>query len=224
MSTALSVSAVVGCVHPSQLGNDCKGPPCSSAPVSYGDPFSFCVNVDSFGAVPAPLLCFMDLAPIALSDAGGPFGFALSNGIGTCIATDGDSPIATLSTGKLCISLRIDSETSRITKSTDVLFCRCHCNMASRKSARLPGTTAGGTGAWYIVTPMRCARPSSGRSHPPFLSPLLLVAAVRITLARRERGRGRVGDAPNAGTDEENPCPRVPCFSKRGASFPESDA
>ena len=100
------------------------------------------------------------------------------------MATLGLSPTATLSTGNEVTSATMASCTSRVTRSADVLVSKCHCSILSRKSTRAPGTTAGGAGAWYIVTPMRCARPSRELSQPPGPSPPG-AAAARTTRAWR---------------------------------------
>ena len=73
-------------------------------------------------------------------------------GTGTCIATDGDSPSATLSTGNDVTSDTMASCTSRSTKSADVELPTCHWSMASRKSTLAPGSTGGGAAAytWFL--------------------------------------------------------------------------
>jgi len=63
------------------------------------------------------------------------------------MATEGDSPSATLSTGKEVTSLTMASCTSRRTRSAEVELPTCHWSMASRKSTLAPGKTGGGAAA-----------------------------------------------------------------------------
>ena len=136
IKTARSVIAVVGCVQPSHSGNANSGPSLSVPyeEESFVESLSFRLRAER--------------APMAASELGGPSGLWRSSGMGTCMATLGLSPTATLSTGNEVTSATMASCTSRITRSADVLVSRCHCSMLSRKSTRAPGTTAGGAGAW----------------------------------------------------------------------------
>ena len=177
ISTARSVIAVVGCVQPSHSGNANKGPS-----ESFVEPFADEAESSFFSNASSNARPRAERAPMAASELGGPPGLARSSGIGTCMATLGLSPTATLSTGNEVTSATMASCTSRVTRSADVLVSKCHCSMLSRKSTRAPGTTAGGAGAWYIVTPMRCARPSRELSQPPGPSPPG-AAAARTTRA-----------------------------------------
>ena len=148
INTARSVIAVVGCVQPSHSGNANRGPSESFMP--YASYESFAESLDRDPAEDdEPAVCFRaERAPMAASELGGPSGLARSSGTGTCMATLGLSPTATLSTGNEVTSATMASCTSRITRSVDVLVSRCHCSMLSRKSTRAPGTTSGGAGAW----------------------------------------------------------------------------
>jgi hypothetical protein len=137
IKTARSVIAVVGCVQPSHSGNANRGP---SLSLPYEE--------ESFVLPSLSIRLLCERAPMAASELGGPSGLWRSSGMGTCMATLGLSPTATLSTGNEVTSATMASCTSRITRSADVLVSRCHCNMLSRKSTRAPGTTAGGAGAW----------------------------------------------------------------------------
>ncbi|EEH52767.1 uncharacterized protein MICPUCDRAFT_66825 [Micromonas pusilla CCMP1545] len=211
MSTARSVSATDGCVHPRHVGKEAKSSRSLSAAVTSFPTPGVCVDAcvaDDAASPPTPGRFFRAstaAAAISATPLGSPFGDARSSGTGTCIATEGDSRRATLSTGNDVTSATMASCTSRRTRSTPVLLPLCHWSIASRKSTLLPGATGGGAGAWYIVTPILCARPSSGRNHPP-PPPSDPLSAARGARATRRRPTTRRG----AGTPPSPPARRTP--------------
>ena len=123
-----------------------------------------------------------DAAPMSATVAGSPAGAARRREMGTCMATEGESPSATFSTGKEVTSWTMASWTSRRTRSVEVELPRCHWSMDSRKSTRAPGVTGGGAGAF------RTEKGGGGRGE----GERRRVEAEGGAETRRGRGRGNI--------------------------------